>query len=70
VRLEEFRGVLDVHGEHFTDAEVAPAYRQRLGIEAAATAAVAGHLDVRQEAHFHGLYALTFAGLRSVRRRY
>ena len=55
---KEARRIIDVHGEHIADAGVAPAYRERLGVEAPPAAHITQHLDIGQEAHLDGAHAL------------
>ena len=63
VRGEEIDRLVHAHREHFADAPVLEAHRQRLGIEARAAAGVARHLYVGQEAHLDALDALALAAL-------
>src|SRR5262245_52434808 len=63
VRAEEFDSVVDVHGQHITDALVAPGDCQCFRVEAPAITDIARHFDIRQEAHLDGLHALTFTTL-------
>ena len=61
VELEVHGSLVDAHGEHVRDALVAEAHLEGLCGEPGAAAGVAGHRDVRQEAHLDGARALAFA---------
>ena len=61
--LEEARGILDGHVEHFVDVLAAVADLERLAVITLAAAHVTRHVHVRQEVHFHADHAVTLAGL-------
>jgi hypothetical protein len=63
MRGVEVGGLVDAHREHFADTLLAPAHRQRLGVEAGSAAHVAVHLHVGQEAHLDLLHPLALARL-------
>ena len=63
--FEEDRGIGDAHVEHLADAALAVAHFERFAVEARATALLAGHAHIGQEAHLYLLHALPFAGLAS-----
>ena len=63
MRGEELHRLVDVHRQHLAHGLAAQAHLQRLGVEARAAAALAGHAHVGQEGHLDLLHALALAGL-------
>src|SRR5882724_6010206 len=63
MRLEEFHGIVNAHREDVSNALLPPQHRQRLRVETPSSADVAKNFDVRQEAHFNRLDALTLTGV-------
>src|SRR5438046_7165185 len=63
MRGEKIDRFVHAHRQHFADRFSLPAHGERFGVEARAAADLAGHFDVRQEAHLDFLDALAFAGL-------
>src|SRR5215471_16853328 len=61
MRREELHGLVDGKRQHVADRLALPEHRERLRIEAGATACLAGDLHVGQKAHLYRLYALSLA---------
>ena len=68
LRREERDRLVDGHHEHVADALAAELDGERLGVEAAAAAALAVDAHVGQEAHLDLLEALPFAALAAAAR--
>ena len=67
-RLADPRGLIDAQRQRLADAFALEGDAQGLRIEAPATAYVAQHLHVRQEAHLDALHALSLAGFAAAAR--